>query len=307
MRRAALAALALGLLLAPAPAAADFHLVSIREVFPGDSSAPDTGYVELQAYASGQNFVAGHTVTFHDATGATVGSRTFAKEVADGRNQMTILLATPAAESRFGVVADETVAAGLLDPAGGAVCWTTLDCVAWGTFGGSLPSAPGPPAASPGGIPDGMALRRTIAPGCPTLLEAGDDSNDSAADFGAVFPAPRPNSVAPSERACAASAGAQGGAGQGGSDSRAPQTSLRGRPPQRSRDRTPTFRFGSPEPGASFECRLDRRPFRPCRSPFTSRRLSYGLHRFGVRARGATGLLDPTPALDTFRIVRRPG
>lgn len=307
MRRGVLAALAIGLLLAPAPAAADFHLVSIREIFPGDSSAPDAEYVELQAYGAGQNFIAGHAITFHDAAGATIGSETFDKDVADGRNQMTILMATAAAESRFGILADETMAAGLLDPAGGAVCWATLDCVAWGSFSGSLSSSPGPPAASPGGIPDGMALRRTIAPGCPTLLEAGDDRNDSAADFAAVFPSPRPNSTPPSERACEAAAGGQAGTGQRGAKSPAPETLLRRRPPQRSRDRTPTFRFGSPDPGAGFECKLDRRAFRACHSPFTARRLAYGLHRFRVRARGATGLLDPTPVLDTFRVVRRLG
>ena len=30
-----------------------------------------------------------------------------------------------------------------------------------------------------------MALRRSIAPGCPTMLEPGDDTNNSAADFSA--------------------------------------------------------------------------------------------------------------------------
>jgi len=300
------AALAIGLALTPTPAAADFHLVSIREVFPGDSAAPDAEYVELQAYTAGQNFVAGHSVTFHNAAGTAIGSETFDKDVADGRNQMTVLMATPAAESRFGVVADATMAAGLLDPAGGAVCWAALDCVAWGSFsGGSLSSPAGSPAA-PAGIPDGMALRRTIAPGCATLLEAGDDRNDSAADFAPVFPAPRPNSVAPPESACgAAGGGQQGGPGQRDGKAGAPQTLLRRRPPQRSRDRTPTFRFGSTDAGVSFECKLDRRPFRACRSPFTARRLPYGRHSFRVRARAATGQLDPTPALDTFRIVRR--
>jgi hypothetical protein len=306
MRRIGLVALAIGLLSAPASAAADFHLISIREVFPGNSSSPDAEYVELQAYAAGQNFVAGHTVTFHDATGATVGSKTFADDVGDGRDQMTVLIATPAAESRFGALADETMPAGLLDPAGGAVCWATLDCVAWGGFAGSLPSPAGAPAASPSGIPDGMALRRTIAPGCATLLEPSDDRNDSATDFAPVFPAPRPNSVAPSERPCTSSPGGPAAEDRpGGAKGGAPQTLLRRRPAQRSRDRTPTFRFGSSGPVAGFECKLDRRPFRPCRSPFTARRLPYGRHSFRVRARDAEGMLDPTPALDTFRVVRR--
>jgi hypothetical protein len=306
MRRCALAALLLGSIWAPAPAAADFHFVSIREVFPGDSADMDAEYVEMQAYAAGQNFVGGHTVTFHDAAGTTIETKAFDTDVGDGRNQMTFLMATPAAEARFGVLADETMPAGLLNPAGGAVCWAALDCVAWGSFSGSLPSPPGPPA-EPGGSPEGMALRRTIAPGCATLLEAGDDRDNTALDFAPVFPAPRPNSVAPSETACAAAGGGQAGPGQRGDKGRPPQTALRRRPLQRSRDRTPTFRFNSTDSGVKFECKLDRRPFKACRSPFTARRLSFGLHSFRVRARNAANQPDPTPALDTFRVVRRLG
>lgn len=303
MRRGALVAFTICLLLTPTPAAADFHFVSVREVFPGETAAPSAQYVELQAYASGQNFVANHSVTFYDASGTPFPAETFDKDVSDGRNQMTFVMAAPEAESRFGIVADETMAPGLISPAGGAVCWAALDCVSWGNFSGALPSPAGS-AAAPTGIPDGMALRRTITPGCPTLLEASDDRDDSATDFASVFPSPRPNSVAPSESACSAGGGGQTGSGQRDGKAGAPQTLLRRRPPQRSRDRTPTFRFYSTDAGVSFECKLDRRPFRACRSPFTARRLSYGLHSFRVRAREAAGKPDPTPALDTFRVLR---
>jgi hypothetical protein len=301
MRRC-LAALALVFLLMPAPASAEFHLLSIREVFPGDSAQPDAQYVELQAYAAGQQFVAGHSLTFRNASGAIVATESFAKDVADGRNQFTVVMATTAAETRFGIAADASMSANAVGPSGGAICWEVLDCVSWGSFAGSLPSPAGPPAAL-AGIPDGMALRRTIAPGCATLLEPGDDSNNSAVDFTSVFPSPRPNSVAPSERACGSAADGQAGQGEG--KARRPQTLLRRRPPQRSRDRTPTFRFRSSDPGVNFECKLDRRPYRDCRSPLTTRRLSYGAHSFRVRARNAGGLLDATPAFDAFKIVRR--
>jgi hypothetical protein len=300
MRRGSLLALIVALIGLPAPAAADFHFVSIREVFPGESSAPQAQYVEFQAYAPGQNFTAGHSVTFYDSGGAKKPVETFDKHLGNGSNQMTFVIATPEAESRFGFVADETMATNLISAAGGAVCWAGLDCVSWGNFAGSLPSPPGSPA-SPSGIPDGMALRRTIAPGCATLLEPSDDRDDSATDFAAVFPSPRPNSVAPSERACAAGQADPEGRGSKG---RAPQTVLRRRPPQRTRDRTPTFRFGSTEAGAIFECKLDRKPFRACRSPFTSRRLSLGRHTFRVRARDTSGQRDPSPAVDAFRVVR---
>jgi hypothetical protein len=303
MKRRYLPALVFALALAPSPAVADFHLVSVREVFPGDVGAPEAEYVEFQAYASGQNVLSGHTVSFRNAAGGEIKAESFDANVPDGRNQMTFVMATPEAESRFGFVADEAMTPSLVDPAGGAICWAGLDCVSWGSFAGSLPSPAGAPA-TPTGIPDGMALRRTIAPGCATLLELSDDRDDSALDFSAVFPGPRPNSVAPSERACS-STGGQAGSGDGPGKAGAPQTKLRRKPAQRSRDRTPTFGFASEGPGATFECKLDRRPFRACRSPFTLRRLSFGRHTFRVRARDASGQADPTPAFDAFSVVRR--
>jgi hypothetical protein len=294
----------LALASAPSPAAAEFHLVSIREVFPGEMGAPAAQYVEFQAYAAGQNFISGHSVTFYSASGTASAPETFDKDVGDGRNQMTFVMATPEAESRFGIVADETMPPNLIAPGGGAVCWAALDCVSWGSFSGPLPSPAGSPA-SPAGIADGMALRRTIAPGCATLLESSDDRDDSAVDFAAVFPSPRPNSVAPSEQPCGAGAGGAAGSENGGKGG-APQTTLKRRPAQRSRDRTPTFRFGSDESGVAFECKLDGKPFRSCRSPFTTRRLPLGRHTFRVRARDASGQPDPTPAFDAFRVLRPP-
>jgi hypothetical protein len=47
-----------------------------------------------------------------------------------------------------------------------------------GGFAGSMPSASGSPA-DPSGIPDGMALRRTIEPSFTTLMEAADDAHAS--------------------------------------------------------------------------------------------------------------------------------
>lgn len=101
------------------------------------------------------------------------------------------------------------------------------------------------PAAA---IADGMALRRTIAPGCPTLFE----------------------------------------------------------PVKKTRDRTPTFRFAADEPGSTFQCKLDGRPFKVCASPFTSKRLPLGQHTFKVRARDKSGKLDPTPAACSFKIAGKP-
>jgi hypothetical protein len=287
-------------------AQATFHEMSVREVYPGTAISPESEYVELQMWAPGQNFVGGHTITVYNSAGTQVASAKFVGEVKNGANQATIVAATPAAESEFGITADVALEpVGMMKPEGGAVCWETLDCVSWGNFAGSAKSPTGSPA-TPGGIPDGMALRRTIAPGCASLLEESDDSNNSSADFEAVFPAPRPNSVAPSERACGGAGG--GGGGQngpgGGKGANAPQTSLTGKPAKRTRDRTPTFRFRSNDDSVSFQCKVDGKPFKACRSPLTTKKLSFGKHAFRVRAKSRSGEVDASPAIFRFTVLK---
>lgn len=78
---------------------------------------------------------------------------------------------------------------------------------------------------------------------------------------------------------------------------------------------TVTFRFSSTSAGATFQCRLLKLggkkvkaskavPFRGCRSPKTYH-LTAGRYRFEVRA-VLSGVLDPTPAKRSFRVVRAP-
>ena len=161
-RFAALAATSLAVGLAAAPAAqATFHLMQIREVYPGSAAAPEAEYVELQMWSGGQNHVAGHVLRTYGPTGVETGADAFAADVPGGANQSTLVLASAGAAAQFGIVADAPLAAGL-DPGGGAVCWETIDCVTWGSFSGSVADVTGTPAAA---IPDGMALRRSIAAG----------------------------------------------------------------------------------------------------------------------------------------------
>jgi hypothetical protein len=284
----------------PAGASATFHEMSIRELYPGSLAQPESEYIELQMWAPGQSLVGGHALKTYNAGGNVTSSNAFAVDVSGSANQSTILLATPTAETEFGVSADTALSAGKLDPAGGAACWENLDCVSWGNFSGTLLSSAGTPAAV---IPDGMALRRTIAPGCATLLEPTDDLDNSAADFSPVFPAPRPNSVAPSEHRCAGgNDGGPGGGAPGPGQKDAPQTTLRRKPSKTTHDRTPTFRFTSNESGSTFQCKFDGKPFRSCRSPFTSRQLALGRHTFKVRARDDSGKLDPSPVSYGFKV-----
>lgn len=62
------------------------------------------------------------------------------------------------------------------------------------------------------------------------------------------------------------------------------------------------FRFGSDQADAGFLCKVDRSAFRPCGVKL-SRRFAIGRHVLKVKARGATGLVDSTPAVFRFRVV----
>jgi len=82
----------------------------------------------------------------------------------------------------------------------------------------------------------------------------------------------------------------------------APDTRLTLKPPAKTRDRTPTLRFSSTAPGATFRCSVDAKPFKACRSPFTTPSLKLGAHRVRVAA-VLDGLTDPTPAAARFRVL----
>ena len=85
-------------------------------------------------------------------------------------------------------------------------------------------------------------------------------------------------------------------------DATPPDTTITKRPRNRTAKRRARFAFRSTEAGSGFECKLDRKPFRPCESPFR-KRLKPGRHRFKVRAIDAAGNRDPSPAVDRWRII----
>jgi hypothetical protein len=66
---------------------------------------------------------------------------------------------------------------------------------------------------------------------------------------------------------------------------------------------TVKFKFSSNEKGAKFECRLDRKKFKPCKSPKTYKKLKPGKHVFKVRAVKGKDV-DATPAKRKFKIVK---
>jgi hypothetical protein len=69
------------------------------------------------------------------------------------------------------------------------------------------------------------------------------------------------------------------------------------------------MRFHANGPVRRFECRLDRRAFRPCRSPKRYAAIPRGLHRLTVRAVGTTGLPGPAARKRIYvgRLCRRHG
>jgi hypothetical protein len=175
------------------PARASFHEVLVKEVFPGFASDPTAQFVELQAYASGQNQVMGQSIEVFNATGGFLRQFAFSSNVNKDADQVTFLFATARAQTLFGVVPDVAMDDAVIDPAGGMVCYTgSEDCVSWGSFS-SVDPRPGNPY-SPAGLPLGLSAQRNL--GANGILDPSDDTNDSAADFGPASPTPQNNAGA---------------------------------------------------------------------------------------------------------------
>jgi Ca2+-binding RTX toxin-like protein len=91
-------------------------------------------------------------------------------------------------------------------------------------------------------------------------------------------------------------------------DRKPPRTELRRHPAKilkaaPGRRLSVSFRFAASEPGATFRCKLDRKPYGSCRSPRTFR-VGLGRHSFKLFAIDAAGNRDRTPAVFSFRVVR---
>lgn len=63
-----------------------------------------------------------------------------------------------------------------------------------------------------------------------------------------------------------------------------------------------TLRFSATVKGAKFNCKLDKKPWKLCKSPKVYRGLKEGRHSFKVKAIGPTAVPDPTPAKRTFKV-----
>jgi hypothetical protein len=65
------------------------------------------------------------------------------------------------------------------------------------------------------------------------------------------------------------------------------------------------LKFSSPDAGVSFQCSVDGKAFKACVSPF-KKKYKVGKHTVSVRAVTAAGAADPTPAVTTFKVKRKP-
>lgn len=93
-----------------------------------------------------------------------------------------------------------------------------------------------------------------------------------------------------------------GGTPNGCPDIALPDTTITKVPKRKTTKRKATLEFTATEPGATFACSLDHKPFVLCGSPQTYKRLKVGKHFADVRAIDTAGNLDPTPATAAWRI-----
>ena len=174
------------------PAYAVFHLARIVEIFTGTAASPGAQYIVIKPFSDLQSGFSTVRVTVFDASGfPQLDFATFAMNLPTTlTNQKAILVATPDAVDVFGITPDQ-VASDFL-PSSGLICFrkplVVPDCVAYGSYTGSTAvggSEAGPPATA---APQGWSLHRDL--GGDGLLQALDDTNNSAADFFASGPTP---------------------------------------------------------------------------------------------------------------------
>ncbi|HSI04217.1 MAG: hypothetical protein ACAI38_13245 [Myxococcota bacterium] len=185
------AAAVLAVLAYPLPSYASFHFTLINEVFAGSQYDGDVQYIEIKAYSGSQNLFNGQSLTISDRNNVTT-TLTFNRNLPGSASQMTVLIATQAAAARLNVTPD-FIMQPVIDREGGKICFVGVDCFAWGTFNGTTGTGAndfGTKYEATNGLPLDQAVVRDDG---GDVLQASDDTNDSAADFDAGTPTPRNN------------------------------------------------------------------------------------------------------------------
>ncbi len=87
-------------------------------------------------------------------------------------------------------------------------------------------------------------------------------------------------------------------------DRAAPETTLSKKPKKRSKSKRAKFVFAS-EPGASFRCSIDGKPFEVCTSP-KSYKVKRGTHVFTLFSKDAAGNIDESPVTYAWTVKGKP-
>lgn len=85
-------------------------------------------------------------------------------------------------------------------------------------------------------------------------------------------------------------------------DTQPPTTALLKHPKKKTTKKRARFVFSSNEAGSVFFCRVDKRPAKPCTSPFRKRFGKLGKHKFWVYAVDPSGNDDRTPVRYVWRV-----
>jgi hypothetical protein len=86
-------------------------------------------------------------------------------------------------------------------------------------------------------------------------------------------------------------------------DTMPPNTKVKGKKKQEGS--RAVFTLVSTEADSTFECRIDRGEFAPCKPEFRTRKLNRGRHTLFVRATDAAGNTDLSPKAKKFKLVRK--
>ena len=265
--------------------------MKVSEVYPGATGAnPNDAFIELQMFEAGQNLVATHKVDAYTADGTLLASFEMTTGVTNGESQRKILIGDTAVAGATPDFTYDQLGDALKGgtATGGAVCFPDAqppDCVSWGNF---TPPAgfPNVQSANAPVIPDGQSLTRSTAPGCPNLLEPGDDTDSSAADFALGAPNPE-NNASPVPSVCG-----------GGDDTDPPETEIDKVKVKGSKIK---LKFSADEE-ATFECKLDKGAYKSCKSPKKYKKLDDGKHKVKVRATDLAGNTDKSAAKAKIKI-----
>jgi hypothetical protein len=225
----------------------------------------------------------------------------------------------------------EPAVLGEAEPGSAIKLYATADCfgapVGIGTAAGT-----GDPAPGTFSITVAVAAGSTTTFRATATNESGDSSGCSTSSITyrqeISAPPPPPSEEGSGGSSGGGSAGGTGGStgGSGGSTNAstggsgdsggairiggivyvAPVTRITFGPASKTRSRRPVFRFvdATEQPGTDFICKVDRRAWKGCSSPFKLPRLKPGRHVFSVKGRSAAGQWEQKPVTRKLKVVR---